>query len=103
MAIRRTLAATRPDAFLPDLAMSLNNLGNRQSELGQREAALLSSREAVRLYLGFSRAFPERFLQSLLTATRGLMRDLENAGLPEDQEPLLLEVNALLQSQQGAG
>ncbi|HBH53426.1 MAG TPA: hypothetical protein DDY91_16190, partial [Planctomycetaceae bacterium] len=70
--IRRTLAATRPDAFLPDLAMSLNNPGNRQSVLGQREAALLSSREAVRLYLGFSRAFPERFLQSLLTATRGL-------------------------------
>jgi len=30
--IRRQLAAARPDAFLPDLAMSLNNLGNRLSE-----------------------------------------------------------------------
>jgi hypothetical protein len=28
--IRRTLAAARPDAFLPDLAGSLSNLSNRQ-------------------------------------------------------------------------
>ncbi|MBJ7417390.1 MAG: tetratricopeptide repeat protein, partial [Niveispirillum sp.] len=32
----RTLAATRPDAFLPDLATALNNLSNRLSDLGQR-------------------------------------------------------------------
>ncbi|UCC99716.1 MAG: tetratricopeptide repeat protein, partial [Phycisphaerales bacterium] len=31
--IRRRLAKDRPDAFGPDLAMSLNNLGNRLSEL----------------------------------------------------------------------
>ena len=35
-----TLAAARPDAFLPDLAGSLSNLGGRLSELGRREAAL---------------------------------------------------------------
>jgi hypothetical protein len=29
VAIRRELAAARPDAFRPDLAMSLNNLSNR--------------------------------------------------------------------------
>ena len=32
--ICRRLAAARPDAFLPDLAMSLNNLGDRLSDLG---------------------------------------------------------------------
>ena len=37
----------RPDAFLPDLATSLNNLGIRLSDLGRREEALAASQEAV--------------------------------------------------------
>jgi hypothetical protein len=36
----RDLAQQNPQAFLPDLAMSLNNLGNRLSALGRREEAL---------------------------------------------------------------
>jgi hypothetical protein len=34
--IRRRVAAARPDAFLPDLAMSLNYLGTMLSDLGRR-------------------------------------------------------------------
>jgi hypothetical protein len=45
--IRRTLAQTRPDAFLPDLAKILNNLGIRLSELGRHEEALAATEEAV--------------------------------------------------------
>ena len=36
----RELAAARPDAFTPDLAISLNNMANRLSDLGRREEAL---------------------------------------------------------------
>jgi hypothetical protein len=43
----RTLPQARPDAFLTDLAMNLNNLGIMQSELGQRQDALTSTREAL--------------------------------------------------------
>jgi hypothetical protein len=45
----RQLATRNPDAFQPDLATSLNNLGLRLSDLGQREAALAATREAVEL------------------------------------------------------
>ena len=45
--IRRKLAAARPDAFLLDLAMSLHNLGIRQSALGRPEAALALAEEAL--------------------------------------------------------
>jgi hypothetical protein len=38
----RKLAALRPEAFLPNLAISLNSLGNGQSALSQPEAALAS-------------------------------------------------------------
>src|SRR5437867_11286007 len=45
--IYRTMASERPEAFLPDLAMSLNNLGVVLSELGRREEALDATKEAV--------------------------------------------------------
>jgi hypothetical protein len=49
--IRRRLAQTRPDAFLPDLATSLNNLGGDLSDLGRREDALAArSLSAARAY-----------------------------------------------------
>ena len=48
--IRRRLAQSRPDAFLPDLASSLNNLGGDLSNLGRREDALAASQEAVEIY-----------------------------------------------------
>ena len=47
----RALAQTSPDAFLPDLARSLNNLGHQAlSELGRREEALAATQEAVDIY-----------------------------------------------------
>jgi tetratricopeptide (TPR) repeat protein len=45
--IYRRLAQPRPDAFLPDLASSLSNLGLGLSNLGRREEALAASQEAV--------------------------------------------------------
>jgi hypothetical protein len=47
--IRRELAGTNREAFLPDLAMSLNNQANIQGEMGQRAQALLSIQEAVEI------------------------------------------------------
>jgi hypothetical protein len=43
-------AAARPDAFLPGLAMSLNNLSNRLGALGRREDGLAAiSHQAAEL------------------------------------------------------
>lgn len=47
VALVHALAEARPDAFLPDLARSLNNLGNMLSDLGRREDALAATDEAV--------------------------------------------------------
>jgi len=47
--LRRKLAERHPDAFLPNLAMGLNNLGNRLSEVGRQEEALNATREAMEL------------------------------------------------------
>jgi tetratricopeptide (TPR) repeat protein len=44
------LAARNPDAFEPDLAASLTNLGVRYSDLGRREEALRAAERAVEIH-----------------------------------------------------
>jgi tetratricopeptide (TPR) repeat protein len=65
VAIRRSLAAARPDAFLPDLAQSLNNQANFLSELGRREEALAAAEEAVAIRRSLAAARPDAFLPDL--------------------------------------
>jgi tetratricopeptide (TPR) repeat protein len=65
VAIRRKLAETNPDAFLPALATSLNNQSNRQSEMGQRAEALRSIAEAVAIRRKLAETNPDAFLPAL--------------------------------------
>src|SRR5207244_782483 len=45
----RGAGQANPAAYLSDLAMSLNNLANRLSETGDRQAALTPARRAVEI------------------------------------------------------
>ena len=84
VAIRRKLAQTHPDAFLPDLASSLNNLGKMLSDLGRREEALEAAQEAVALYRGLARVHPEAFLPDLAMSLNNLGSDLSALGRREE-------------------
>jgi tetratricopeptide (TPR) repeat protein len=66
------LVAKHPDAFLPDLAMSLANLGRHLSAVGQREAALDATREAVDLRRALATKYPGVFLRALATSLTDL-------------------------------
>ena len=46
----RELAAARPDAFRPDLAIPLTNMSVRLAGLGRREDALAAIEEAAQVY-----------------------------------------------------
>ncbi|HRI68216.1 MAG TPA: tetratricopeptide repeat protein [Polyangium sp.] len=70
--IYRQLAEGRPGAYLPNLASSLNNLGIRQSDLGQREAALASTQEAVAIRRKLSAQRPETLLPELALSLNNL-------------------------------
>ncbi len=52
--INRRLAKTRPDAFLPDLAVSLGILARELHDLGRHEEALAAYREAVDINRGLA-------------------------------------------------
>lgn len=61
VAIRRELAAARPDAFRPDLAMAPSNQSNHLSDLGRREEALAAAEEAAATYRDLAAARPYVF------------------------------------------
>ena len=76
----RGLAAQSPDAFNPDLAMSLNNLANRLSELGEREKALVAVQQAVTLYRGLAAQRPDAFNSDLAGSLSSLAITLHEMG-----------------------
>jgi tetratricopeptide (TPR) repeat protein len=61
VATHRRLAAAHPNAFEPELAMSLSNLGVKYAALGRREAALAATEEAVAVHRQFAATRPETF------------------------------------------
>ena len=68
------------------LAASLNDLGNRRSELGQREAALEATREAVKIRRELAQASPDAFLPDLAASLNNLGNRLSEVG---QREPAL--------------
>ena len=77
--ILRLLAEANPDAYLPDLAMSLSNLGVRLAEAGQRQAALAPAREAAGTYRQLAAANPDAYLPGLATTLNNLAARLTEA------------------------
>jgi len=82
--INRRLAQTRPDAFLPDLARSLNNTGAMLSDLGRDEEALGASQEAVAIRRRLAETRPDTFLPGLATSLGALGQILASTGRHQD-------------------
>ncbi len=71
-ALRRQLAAARPDAFTPDMASALNNLASYLSALGRWEEALAAGEKAAALYHRLAAARPDAFTPDLASALNNL-------------------------------
>ena len=66
----RELARSRSESLVSGLATSLNNFGNRLSDLGSHEDALKATREALQLYRS-RLAGSEQALQLVQDLNRG--------------------------------
>ena len=64
--------------------MSLDNLGNRLSELGRREDALAAAQEATDIYRRFAAVRPDAFLPDLARSLNNLGNRLSKLGRRED-------------------
>ena len=76
----RALAQSRPDAFTPNLAGSLNNLAIRLSGLGRREEALAAAQEAVGALPRPCASRPDAFTPDLAGSLNNLATALRPLG-----------------------
>ena len=96
--IYRGLAKEIPAAFNPNLGMSLNNLSNRLSEVGDREAALEVIREAVGIYRGLAKESPAAFSSELAGSLSNLSGRLSEVG---DREGALEVIREAVEIRRG--
>ncbi|HEU0088690.1 MAG TPA: tetratricopeptide repeat protein, partial [Pseudonocardiaceae bacterium] len=80
IAALRRLAEANPDAYLPDLAGSLNNLAIRLAEVGQRQAALAPAQQAVEIRRVLAQANPDAYLPNLAGSLNNLAIRLAEVG-----------------------
>jgi hypothetical protein len=72
--IRRALAKANPDAYLPDLANSLNHLSLRFGEVGRLDEGLSTVTEAVGILRALAHDSPARFGVDLRQSTEAMNR-----------------------------
>ncbi|MBV6701335.1 tetratricopeptide repeat protein [Kitasatospora aureofaciens] len=80
----RMLAEANPDAFLRDLASSLNNLSIRLGEAGRREEGLAAIEEAVSIRRALVESNPDAHLPDLAMCLNNLSVDLGELGRREE-------------------
>ncbi|MFJ2854910.1 tetratricopeptide repeat protein [Streptomyces sp. NPDC087215] len=76
----RALAVANPDAYLPDLAGSLNNLSVRLGDVGRRAEGLAAVEEAVRHYRALAEVNPDAYLPDLAGSLNNLANRLGDVG-----------------------
>jgi hypothetical protein len=67
-----TLAKTNPEAYLPNVATTLNNLGLLQADRHELAGAAASYREALDLWRRLAKANPEAYLPDVATTLNNL-------------------------------
>ena len=77
LSLRRQLAEDNPEEYLPDVAMTLNNMGNLHAQVGHPDKALKHYEEALGIYQELSDTHPDAYLPDLA-------RTLNNMGVLHD-------------------
>ncbi|MFE9792688.1 tetratricopeptide repeat protein [Streptomyces goshikiensis] len=96
--IRRSLIRRHPTGHLSDLAISLNNLGNRLSSLGRWDESVVVSKEAVDHYLALARDKPDAYLPLLARALSNHSVDLGEVGRADEGLPVVEEAVTIRRS-----
>ncbi|MFF4838346.1 tetratricopeptide repeat protein [Streptomyces sp. NPDC001315] len=78
------MARKKPEAHLPQLAVSLHNLSVRMGRLGRHEEALAAAAEAVQIRRELARKKPDAHLLELVSSLHNLSAALGYLGRQEE-------------------
>jgi tetratricopeptide (TPR) repeat protein len=80
----RRLTEANPQTFMPELAMSLHNLGDRLAEAGRRDEAVAATAEAAQIYRRIAEVNPSAFEVRLGQTLEHLSMHFHEGGRQED-------------------
>jgi tetratricopeptide (TPR) repeat protein len=100
--IRRRLAQTRPDAFLPDLARSLSVTSDILAALERRVEAAQAAHHALELLTPFFERYPEAYGGLARTIGGDVLRYSEAAAQAPNMELLERVARALRNREKGS-
>jgi hypothetical protein len=100
--IREQLAQSRPDAFLPDLAMSCGARGMVYVSMGRHAEAVSSFAQGIRVLTPLFRQMPQAFAELMMKLFGVYVQSAKQSGQQPDMALLtpVLEVFEKLQNQQ---
>jgi predicted ATPase len=81
--LRRKLAESNPEEYLPDVAMTLNNMGNLHDDMGHPDEAMGCYQEAIGIRWEFFRKYPSAQAGEMLKVLRNAMDLYEKLGMKE--------------------
>jgi tetratricopeptide (TPR) repeat protein len=81
--LRRKLAADNPEEYMPDVAMTLNNMGVLLWNMGHPDKALKRYEEALEIYRELYERSPSTYAQNILVVLRGTAAVYEKLGMKE--------------------
>lgn len=90
------LASVDPARHEPDLAISLNNLSLRLSDMGDRAGALMAIKEAVELYRRLASANPNRYADQLAGSLANFAHLAHGDGQREEAIAIMREAVKLI-------
>src|SRR5262249_60366487 len=82
--IRRRLAQTRPDAFLPDLARSISVMSDALAALDKHEEAARAATQALEILAPFVEGYSQTYQGLARTIGADILRYCEAAGQQPD-------------------
>ena len=94
----RALANTNPDAYLPNLAGTLNNLGNLHSDQGHHDQAETCFTESLTIRRMLAEVSPDAYLPRLASTLRNLADLYQQTGREEQAQQLLDEADGISKS-----
>src|SRR5262249_49364659 len=95
VAIRRRLAETRPDAFLPDLASSVSVMSDALAALDRHGEAAQAATQALEILAPFVERYPQTYQGLARTIGADVLRYCEAAGHQPDNALLARVAEAL--------
>ena len=96
--IRRSLAASYPAKYNPDLALNYNNLAILYADTGRRDEAEALHLEALGIRRSLAAADPAKYSPDLALSCNNLAFLYYNAGRRDEAEPLWLEALSIRRS-----